>query len=568
MSQKQLTQKQTRLLLQSLKDFDSRWDASASLLRSEEDGRAYHGARESAFYALALLHRQQPGDVERAVSIIHAIINLQLLCPDQIWHGTYPYGPETPRPPKAELDFCRITPTARWQGDLLWERLTASFRKRLSSCNIPPEERTEILTQLSSSLRDVFPVVWETYDPNWREFITASFALILEEYENLLPPETVSAIEQAARESLKGARRRAESGLTPLNTNVEVMHVFIFDAFSRRFQDPDLAAYAAAYASRFSEDYRQHHAVAEFNSPTYNGVVLSYTGLLRTRSSIEEVRSMGRLLEAGLWEDLAAFYNPAMKTLCGPFSRAYGLGIEGTALPLLLYLGLDEIPAEDEPAFGPETESASVICCSDVLIPAQVKKRFLALSEEDRVVKKQFCELAERGEPGKNRSLCTATGWITDRLMIGALRGSTNTSHQLHSAVVHWRDTDGFVSGLRLRRRTKDGRLVHLRTVLFDFEASAGLLCGTIRNDTTEPVICSFEIASSHAARGTYRPEHWQVNGLACSCRLHMESADQQPKAAEFAPEIKNEDLVWLNLSLQPGDFLRLEMRFSLQSSQ
>ena len=564
MTFQQLSVKQRNLLRQSLRDFDSRWDENFSLLRSEENGFSYHGTRESAFYALALLIRQQRGDLERAVRIIHAILDLQLLSPGQIWHGTFPYGPEYAPPVKSPLEISALTPLARWQGDVLWGQFTAAFRERLRRQDALRDASDNILDQLSAALHEVFPVVWETYDPNWREFIFASFALILEDFDCFLPAETVTAMERAALEGLKGARFRAESGLTPLNTNVEVMHVFIFDAFSRRFQDPELAAYASGYASRFSRDYQKHHAVAEFNSPTYNGVVLSYAGLLRARSRLDTVRRMGEMLEEGLWQDFAEFYNPAMKTVSGPFSRAYGLQIDGTAFPMLIYLGVDGIPEEQEPPFGPETESASVICCSEVTIPGSVQRLLLASSAEERTVRKEFRELAERGEPGKNRSLCTATAWITDHLMIGALRGSTNTSHQLHAAVVHWRNPKGAVSGMRLRRRTADGRLVHLRTVLFEMNAAREILSGSVYNETTEPVQCSFEIESPRASAGYYTSEVWEVDGLRCRCALALENQSGEIRPAFILPEIKGKNLVWLNLLMKPGEKLRIEINISL----
>ena len=568
MTYAQLSDKKKNLLSQALRDFDARWDEDFSLLRSEEDGHAYHGSRESIYYALALMIRQAPGDVDRAVRIIHAVLSLQRLCPGQIWHGTFAYGPEQPAPVKTELDIARLTPLARWQGDRLWGRLTAAYRQRLQQCEALQNDVDTAMDQLSAALRDVFPVVWETYDPNWREFIFSSLALILEEYESLLPTQTVRAIDAAAKEGLAGARFRAESDLTPLNTNVKVMHVFFFDAFARRFDDAELAAYADRYAAQFIADYQQHHAVAEFNSPTYNGVVLSYTGMLRTRSRSDVVRRMGEILEAGLWQDLADFYNPAMKTLAGPFSRAYGLTIEGTALPLLMYLGLDAVPAAEEPPFGAETESAGVLCFADVAIPARVQAHFLKKADPPRQVERPFRELAERGEPGKNHSLCTATAWISDRLMLGAMRGSTNTSHQLHAAVIHWRNILGSVSGLRLRRRTADGRLVHLRTVLLDLTAEEGRIFGEVRNETTEPICCCFEFESPAADQGIYTPEAWTVDGLTCQPELIVYGPDGASRPAVLQAERRGANCLWLNTPLSPGEMLGVDLRFTVEDDR
>ena len=556
----QLSHKKRKLLLQSLEDLDRRWDEEACLLRVLEDGVEEHRTRKTAFYALALLIRQGPGDVERADRAIRAILALQLLCPGEIWHGTFATALESAPPVRAPFDVACLTPEARWQADVVWTRLLPAFQRRVRRDPALRSREEELETMLSAALEDVYPVVWKTYDPNWREFIFCTFALILEEFDSLLPAETVEAMERAAREGLKGARFRTESDLTPLNTNVRVMHVAFFDAFARRFRDEALTRYAEEYAARFTEEYLRYHAVAEFNSPTYNGVVLSYTGLLRTRGGSPAVRRMGEVLETGLWEDLADFYNPALGALCGPFSRAYGMGIDGTALPMLMYLGMEEIPAEQTPPFGAETESACILCCSEPAIPDAVKRCLLA-SRGERRVTRQFRELAERGKPGENHSLCTATAWITDRLMLGAISGSTNTSHQLHSAMIHWRNTLGGVSGIRLRRRTGDGRLIHLRTVYLDMTAEPGHLSGEVRNETTAPILCHLEVESPEAAAGSYEAEEWRVDGLTCRVEAGKESPDGgvQPVYAEI--DVRQPDQVWLAYPLDPGETLRLSLR-------
>ena len=561
----QLSLKKRNLLLQSLEDLDRRWDEAACLLKAREDGVEAHATRVTAFYALALLIRQGPGDAERADLAIRAVLSLQLLCPGEIWHGTFATALEGSRPVRSAIDVTRLTPEARWQADVVWTRLLPAFQTRIRQDSALSTHGEELERILSAALEDVFPVVWKTYDPNWREFIFCTFALILEDFDSLLPAETVRAVEKAAREGLKGARFRAESDLTPLNTNVRVMHTYFFDAFARRFRDEDLARYAEEYAARFTEEYLQYHAVAEFNSPTYNGVVLSYTGLLRSRGGSPAVRRMGEVLEKGLWEDLADFYNPALGTLCGPFSRAYGMQIDGTALPMLMYLGIDDIPAENMPPAGPETESACILCCSDTVIPDEAKQQLTVFGGERRVVR-QFRELAERGKPGENHSLCTATAWITERLMLGAVSGSTNTSHQLHTAVVHWRNTSGGVSGIRLRRRTADGKLIHLRTVYLDMAAEPGCISGEVRNETTEPILCHFEVESPNASDGSYEPDVWRVDGLTCHVQAGKKSPDGEEKAVCAQADVRGPEVVWLAYSLSPGEALRLNLRFALDS--
>ena len=562
----QLSPRKQALLAQSIAHLETRWDESSSMLFLREDGIEQHGSRATAYYALALLIRNAAGDAERANRAICAVLALQRLNPNEIWHGTFANSAEQPQPVASCIDMTRLTPEARWQGDILWERITMAFRDRvLADPELEAEERklSDLLTQ---SLRDVYPVVWETYDPNWREFILSIFALILEEYDHLLPSSTVERMESAAREGLKGARRRVESGLTPLNTNVKVLHAFIFDAYSRRFLDSELAEYAAAFSARLLAEYRELHAVAEFNSPTYNGVVLSYTGLLRTRGGSAPVRELGAALEAGLWADFADFYNPAMRNLCGPFSRAYDMTMDGTAFPMLFYLGLEEIPEDRLPPYSGEAESACILCLTETAIPESVKP-LLTASRPERTVTRSFRELAERGDPRANRGLCTATAWISDELMLGAVSGSTNTSYQLHAASGCWKNRDGSLSTLRLRRRTRENELVHMRTVFLDMKAEKQLLSGTVQNGTPRPIRLSWEIDSPWAARGSFRENEWQVGGLECRYRMLRIGPNTTGKTeVSLFTEIRSEREVWLSAELAPGETMEMRLMFSTEN--
>ena len=144
------------------------------------------------------------------------------------------------------------------------------------------------------------------------------------------------------------------------------------------------------------------------------------------------------------------------------------------------------------------------------------------------------------------------------------MRGSTNTSHQLHSAVAHWRNPSGGVSGLRLRRRTSDGRLVHLRTVFLDLTASPGQMAGTVRNASSEEIICDIEFESPGAALGTYEEDLWALDGLRCVPSLTLVSPDGEAEPARAVSLVQAPDRVWLRVPVPVGRVLRISLRFSL----
>src|SRR6185295_19927809 len=145
----------------SLDWLDRSWDASVGLFRMPDDalyedgqdGAAVHLVRETAWYALGLLLRNADGDVVRAVRAVDALLAYQFDAPGQPYHGTWYRSPHEPPPPAN-------------------------------------------------------PVIWDDYDPNWREFIGTTLALMLIEYEALLPADLVRRIDLALRRAIRGTLDR------------------------------------------------------------------------------------------------------------------------------------------------------------------------------------------------------------------------------------------------------------------------------------------------------------------------------------------------------------------------
>lgn len=219
--------------------------------------------------------------------------------------------------------------------------------------------------------------------------------------------------------------------------------------------------------------------------------MFTFIGFWQRFGSSEKLKSLSRELEAGLWSDFAEFYNPAMQNVCGPYSRAYELEMTvHTALPAVLYLAgvLEELPP-----VSIETDCNPVLVLSQICVPEHVLP-LLKQSRGERTVTHQFEELAERGDPRNNHALCTTTAWITDDLMLGAMRGSCNTSYQLHPAVAFWRNNEGALSTMKLLRRTAEGELKHFHTVFFDVTAEAHTMHGQIRANAGRDVVPYFEL--------------------------------------------------------------------------
>ena len=132
--------KNTRELFQeSMALNDTFYDENAKLLKSpgmrEAESRpGRHVVRESSWYALGLLVRDEPGDRKRAADILDAVLKQQYLTPGKPWYGTFRRAPEETDPPEGA-------------------------------------------------------VMWRAFDPNWRVFIGTTFEIILIEYPDRISPE-------------------------------------------------------------------------------------------------------------------------------------------------------------------------------------------------------------------------------------------------------------------------------------------------------------------------------------------------------------------------------------------
>ncbi len=555
------------LLAFCLRDFDARWDEREKLLYSREGEKGFHGTRESVYYALALLERDAPGDAERAAGIISRVNSLQYLCPGQPWHGTFPSFSEHGVPPMAPECLERLGREGEYALDVFTERLFTRFREDLAAGGMGDREAAGIMATLRTSLRRVWPAVWDTYDPNWREFILCAYALILRFFEDRLPPRVAEGMDRAAAEGIAAAVKRAKSGVTPLNTNVRCVHILTASMFASRWRDGTLAAYAEESAAAFLSEYLGSGA-AEFNSPTYNGVVLTYTPFMKAFGG-PEVRLLGEALDAGMWSDLAEFYNPALKNICGPYTRCYEMDLRvHTAIPMLMYLDPFLVPEGELPPMSAETESAGVLCLGDRMLREDVRDRLDARPRGERLAERTFRELCERGEPGRDRSLCTATAYISDTLMYGCLRGSENTSHQLCALNVFWRAKGGRVSSLRLLREDRDGLQRHMRTVFFDFTAEKGRIGGTVSNRTGGRIRLVFEFESGGEAEVRIDGDRLRLDGLVLDGLFVIADLSGNERKASFAmsgPEGRTRRFC---AALEDGETLRADISLCLETDE
>lgn len=148
---------------------DTLWDPEQRLLRAGRSQAGHtHMIRETCWYAVGLLARGAGGDLERAASAIHGVLDHQFDAPGTVFHGTWRRWPDEPDPAAGAIE-------------------------------------------------------WRDYDPNWREFVGTAALLILHEYEAALPGALVRRIGRALRRAVDGSLAR---GLTADYTNIAIMAAY------------------------------------------------------------------------------------------------------------------------------------------------------------------------------------------------------------------------------------------------------------------------------------------------------------------------------------------------------
>lgn len=542
-----------KLLEYTVEQLDALYQEKEHLLSYSNDIGRYD-VRGSSHYALGLMTRRKPGDLERTFDIINRILDLQLDYPGEIYHGTFKRSPHEPPPPKGDFPWRRISSDARYFGDVLQEKTINTFLYRYQQEGASLEEALQMEKMLEQAFIENFPTVWATYDPNWREFIGTAFAQLLALFETELSAELVTRIDRAMRITVKGSVDRWVANLYPMNTNIELMHIFLCDFFADRFQDCSLREHADFCANDFYSRYQEFHSVAEFNSPTYNGV--DFCALIQWRcfGRSRTIRELGAQLEEELWEDVALFYNPVLDNIGGPFSRNYEMDMRyHTSMHALLYLGLPN--ERDFPLESKEHTYNILLALGGVKIPERVKPH-LREHLGDRQITKQFRELIERGDPLTNNPICTATAWIEEKLMLGGLSGSQNVSGQIHPATAYWQSGDQLYSFRLLRREPGCPFGKGNRSVLYQAQVKERQMEIEVYIEIQRDMELFFDIIGKNLYRDMFETNRWNLPGL--TVRLGVQAPDPVVHLTEEGIEI-------IYLSHYHPDKNPRHLKFSLQ---
>jgi hypothetical protein len=362
----------------SMSWMDERWDEAAGLLWTA--GRDRHMPRETAWYTLGLLSRAGTGDEGRAVMALESVLANQYNVPGVEFHGSFRRAPEDPDPPSE-------------------------------------------------------PVMWLHYDPNWRQFVGTTLAVVVDRYSSALPAALIRRIRSAIELAVTGEQA---GRVAPTYSNIALMKAWL-DVWSGRVSEgEDLARRTYAH-------FTEHGAFLEYNSPTYYGIDLWALGLWR--DSTETMQELGRELEERLWRDVGRFYHAGLRNMCGPFDRAYGMDMTRYATPLGLWIwaaaGREHAPFPDPAS---DFDHANDTCFGPLVAELGPRVPDDVLTHLSSFTGERFVEQTITNEP-----LRVATAWLDDDVMIGAQTGPASGIGWLqhHHATLHRRTDDG-VAWMRL----------------------------------------------------------------------------------------------------------------------
>lgn len=375
------------LASRSLDWMDACWDADVALFRTPHDklyeagklGVPGHLVRESGWYALGLLLRNRADDRERAIRTLESVLNYQFDAPDQPYHGTWYRSPHEPPPPAN-------------------------------------------------------PREWKDYDPNWREFIGTTLALILIEYADQLPAALIERIDAALQRAAVGTLARRVSASY---TNIALMTAFLLQFAGERYQRPEWTEASSELAEQIWELFRRTSTFEEFNSPTYYGIDLYALALWRSYATQPFLREKGAAIERRIWQEIAQTYHAEMRNIVGPYDRSYSMDMRNyvscLALWIWLITGYERAPFPDiRHDFGHNWDFAlaPAVALLGLDLPSELEQHFRQFSGP------RSLRIVINHEPER-----VATAYLAERIMLGGEEAPSShrpNNSQYHPATLHW----------------------------------------------------------------------------------------------------------------------------------
>lgn len=404
-------------LVKELERLNDKYDESVHMLKTPVNDVGYHshlraefshGTRPSLNYALMLLCEGSDSSVKRAADVIDAVLSLQCTDPYDSRFGIWPW-------------------------------------------------------HLEESLDQMNPPDW-----NWADFCGASLLDALISFGNLMPDGLRARVRTAVRRAAYSIFRR---NVGPDYSNIAVLGGVVCGLAGETLDDGLLLEYGKRRLSVFLERAVRVGGVEEYNSPTYNMVIISEISRLISLGKDETLVKTGRDIFDFVWQGIAEHYHPATGQWAGPHCRAYSdLLTPGMAALLACATGYT--------VGGITPEKASEMVASKPLAcPELARKSFSPDAAPEGAVVRRFAEA------GCAESEVWGTTWFDGDMVLGTVNHE-NTWVQRHPVIAYWKADGGIaVMRVRLLREGKDFASGLLHTVQNANAFVSGLMLLTDRGD-------------------------------------------------------------------------------------
>ncbi|KAF3396507.1 hypothetical protein F1880_007338 [Penicillium rolfsii] len=402
----ELTQQSQQLLDQSMSLMDDIYDADASYLNYFYYPLAAgaHETRSTVWYSVGLLQRNQGTDRDEAIKILKNVIGGQEKNESVLWYGDYTVYPEQPTVGSPAYD----------------------------------------------------PVIYNSWDPNWRGFIGTALILIYEEFGNLLPADVKHLVIESLYNNTIGDSYRVggvdNDNLYPAYSNAWLMRTVATSWMGHYLKDANMTSAGDADAQEFLDLFDRNHTLSEFNGPTYAGVSL-YALTIAAKYLSHTTAVIGQHAERviqDIWGYESQLWNPNMRNFAGPWDRSYGYDMNKYVAIMSIWIwslvGKEQVWQTKAPIWSmthaDDFEIAPLIAVLSKfhkkLVPDAALKRLTSFSGEHTYHGHTYAPPADY-EP---RNITT---WVSSNLTIGTdsfnqsnVGGYSKDSSSFSPSVVQW----------------------------------------------------------------------------------------------------------------------------------
>lgn len=219
-----------------------------------------HMIRESFYFALTLLDRQDEGDTELATRIIGRLLDFQELDSEQPHYGIWPYYME------------------------------------------------ESIADMASP------------DRNWADFCGKALIQAYVDHADKLPEDLLARMRTSLEAASMLIMRR---NVMPSYSNICIMGTYVALLAGELLGNMELFTYGRSKLALLHEYCTFHGAFTEYNSPTYTVVAIEDLSLMLRHIRDTASLNMIQELHDMAWASIAEHYHSATRQWAGPHSRSY-----------------------------------------------------------------------------------------------------------------------------------------------------------------------------------------------------------------------------------------------------